>query len=235
MRREVHDCRFRREREVVLFLNLSSMIYQLDRIMRDVRICLDQNMDSVPLLQTSDVDTLSLDDIIRSKIQEAVVMVHTNAPAHLLEQGHNFGDTVYWGDRESGWVLLPNDFMRLIVFEMSDWERGVYVAISDTDPEYALQRQRVKALRGTSQKPVCVITVRPEGRVLEFYSCKSEDAYVRRAVYVPYPKIDKNGGIDISERCYTAVVYAIASLVLLTLGDSQKSSALSEISNTALQ
>lgn len=211
------------------------MVYNINDVMRDVRVCLDQNMTSEQLLQTDDIDTLALDDIVRSKILEAVVRVHTNAPTYILEQGHNFGDAVYWGDLESGWVLLPDDFMRLIVFEMSDWEKAVFTAISTTDPEYELQRQRIKALRGTAQKPVCVITVRPEGKALEFYSCKTKDAYVKRAQYLPYPKIDKDEGIDICERCYTGVVYAAASLVLLTLGESEKSSALSEISKTALQ
>lgn len=203
--------------------------------MRDVRVCLDQNMTSEQLLYTDDVNTLALDDIVRSKILEAVVRVHTSAPTHMLEEGHYFGDSIFWGEQESGWVLLPQDFMRLISFEMSDWERAVYTAISPTDPEYALQRQRVKALRGTAQKPVCVITTRPEGKALEFYSCKSEDAYVSRGQYLPYPKVDEEDGIDICERCYTAVVYAAASLVLLTLGEGEKATALAEISNSALQ
>ena len=211
------------------------MVYKVDDIMRDVRVCLDQNMTSDQLLQTDDMDTLSLDDIVRSKILEAVVRVHTIAPTHLLEAGHNFGDAIFWGDLESGWVLLPHDFLRLIVFEMSDWERAVFNAITPEAPEYALQRQRVKALRGTAQRPVCVLTTRPEGRALEFYSCKSENAYVRRGQYIPYPVIDEEGGIDISERCYTAVVYAAASLVSLTLGEADKASALSELSNSALK
>lgn len=211
------------------------MVYKITDVMRDVRVCLDQNMTSEQLLTTEDVDTLALDDIVRSKVLEAVIRVHSGAPVYLLEAGHNFGDAVYWGDKESGWVLLPEDFMRLIVFEMSDWEQAVFSAISTTDPEYALQRQRVKALRGTAQKPVCAITARPEGRVLEFYSCKSKDAYVRRAQYLPYPKIDAQGGIDICERCYMAVVYATAALVLITLGEAEKASALFEISKSAMQ
>lgn len=89
------------------------MIYKVDDIMRDVRVCLDQNMTSEQLLQTGDIDTLSLDDIVRSKILDAVVRVHTVAPPHLLEAGHNFGDAIFWGDLESGWVLLPHDFLRL--------------------------------------------------------------------------------------------------------------------------
>lgn len=211
------------------------MVYNIHEVMRDVRVCLDQNMESDQLLLTGDVDTLSLDDIVRSKILEAVVRVHTKAPTFLLESGHNFGDAVYWDAMESGWVLLPEDFMRLIVFEMSDWERPVYLAISAEDPDYARQRQRVKALRGTAQKPVCAIGQRQEGRVLEFYSCKSEKAYVRRAQYLPYPKIDRDEGIDICERCYRAVVNAAASLTLLTLGESEKSASMMEISNAELQ
>lgn len=210
------------------------MIYQVEKMMRDARVALDENIDSEALLKEEDIDTLSLDEIIRSKIEEAAERVQAIAPAHLLEQGHNFGEAVYWGDQESGWVLLPQDFMRLIIFEMSDWERPVTTAISAEDPAYALQRQRVKGLRGTAQKPVCAINVRPEGRVLEFYSCKSEDAYTKRGVYLPYPKIDSDGGVDISERCYRSAVYMTAALTLEALGESEKASALSELSKTAL-
>lgn len=211
------------------------MIYQIDKIMQDVRICMDQNMTSDALLASDDIDTLALNDIIRSKILEAVRLVHLGAPVHLLESGHDFGDAVYWGDKESGWVLLPDDFMRLVVFEMDDWERAVYQAITTDDAEYEKQRSRFKGLRGTVQRPVCAIAIRPEGRVLEFYSCKSEDAQVSRAIYMPYPKIDDNGGVDISERCYDAVVYTTAGLTLITCGEAEKGNTLSEMAQTFLK
>ena len=125
--------------------------------------------------------------------------------------------------------------MRLIVFEMSDWEQAVFRAISPAEPEYALQRQRIKALRGTAQKPVCAIVNRAEGKALEFYSCKSRDAYVSRALYVPYPQIDKDDGIDISERCYTAVIYTVASLVLSTYGETEKSAVMADLAKSIIQ
>lgn len=211
------------------------MIYQIDKIMQDVRICIDQNMTSDALLNTGDIDTLSLDEIIRSKILEAIQRVHLSAPNYLLECGHNFGDAVYWGDLESGWVLLPEDFMRLVVFEMDDWEQAVYQAISTDDPEYEKQHSRVKAIRGTSQRPVCAIGIRPEGRVLEFYSCKSKDAQVSRAIYIPYPEIDDDGGVDVSERCYKAMIYTAAGLTLITCGEVDKGNNLSEIAQTFLK
>ena len=211
------------------------MIFKIPDILREVRVSLDENGVSDELLRTGDVETLSLDDIIRQKVPEAVRLVHTAAPTYLLESGNNFGDAVYWGDLESGWVLLPDDFMRLLMFRMSDWERTVYTAISTEDEEYERQRSRFKGIRGTSQKPVCAIALRPEGKVLEFYSCKSEEAEVAVASYLPYPKVDRFDGIDISERCYRAVVYMAAALTLQTYGEAEKASAMTELSKSFLQ
>lgn len=210
------------------------MIYQIDKIMQDVRICIDENMQSDALIESGDIDTLGLDEIIKSKILEAIQRVHLDAPNYLLEGGHNFGDAVYWRELESGWVLLPKDFLRLVVFEMDDWEQAVYQAISTDDPEYEKQHSRFKGIRGTAQRPVCAIGIRPEGNVLEFYSCKSKDAQVSRAIYMPYPKIDEDGGVDISERCYNAVIYTAAGLTLLTCGETEKGNSVSELAQTFL-
>ena len=210
------------------------MIYNIDKIMEDVRVCIDQNMTSEALVESGDIDTLALDEIIKSKILEAIQRVHMEAPPYLLENGHNFGDAVYWKEMESGWVLLPSDFMRLVVFEMDDWERAVYTAISVDDPDYEKQRSRIKGIRGTAQKPVCVLALRPEGKVLEFYSCKSTDAQVSRAMYIPYPVIDDDGGVDVSERCYNAVVYTAAGLTLMTCGEANQATALSDLAKTFL-
>lgn len=211
------------------------MIYKLAEIAREVRIAIDQNMTSEQLIATDDIETLSLEEIIRSKIVEAVRRVETAAPVHFLEEGHDFGDAVYWADLESGWVLLPDDFMRLIAFRMSDWERTVYAAISVGDPLYAKQSSRYKGIRGNVQKPVCAIVNRAEGKALEFYSCNSEEAYVSRASYLPYPHIDEDDGIDISEKCFTAVIYTVAALVLTTYGEAEKASALTELAKSILQ
>lgn len=211
------------------------MIYKLADIVRQVRIAIDQNMTSEQLIADEDIDTLSLNDIVRSKIEEAVRRVESAAPVHFLEEGHTFGDELYWGDLESGWVLLPDDFMRLIAFRMSDWERTVYAAISANDPLYAKQSSRLKGIRGNTQKPVCAIVNRHEGKALEFYSCNSKDAQVVRAQYLPYPHIDENDGIDISERCFTAVIYTVAALVLTTYGETDKSAAFNELATSIFQ
>lgn len=211
------------------------MIYKLTDIVRDVRVAIDQNMTSAPLLATDDVETLALDTLIRSKVVEGVRRVESTAPVQFLEEGHDFIDTVYWMEYESGWLLLPDDFLRLIAFRMSDWEQTVFAAISPDDPQYAKQSSRFKGIRGNAQKPVCAVVNRAEGKVLEFYSCKSCDAYVARASYVPYPHIDDDGGVDISERCYQAVVYTIAALVVSTYGENEKAQTLTELAKSIFQ
>lgn len=212
-------------------------VYHYDRISADVRGAIDRNMRSAPLAEIGDVDTLSLDGIIRSKIVEAIKRVHSEAPVHLLDGGYSFADNIYWnkdGRKGSGWILLPENFMRLVVFQMNDWLRPVFQAIMADDTEYALQSSRFPGIRGTPQKPVCAVSVRPEGRVLEFYSCRSEDAKISRAVYIPYPHPDRLGKIEICRRCYDAVVYTVAALAMTTLGDGDRSAAFSELSKSAL-
>ena len=232
------------------------MIYQVDRIVRDVRVCLDENRTSTSLLSSDDIETLTLDEEIQSKIVEAVDRVHMAAPYYMLEQGHNInvdvededdsdadGDTdevvsyapgIHWAPQECGWILLPEDFLRLVVFQMSDWERPVYGVITPDSPEYKKQRSRVKALRGTSQRPVCALVVRPEGRALEFYSCKSNEATVDKAVYIPHAAIDEYGGVDISEQCYAAVVYTVAGLALTSMNEPERANIMMEKANSYL-
>lgn len=210
-------------------------MYKIETVSQDVRIAIDENKTSEQLLGDEDIDTLSLNEIVRSKIEEAVRRVETTAPTFLLEEGHTFGDSVYWEDNNSGWTLLPDDFMRLIAFRMSDWERTCYNAISVDDPLYDLQSSRFMGVRGNVQKPVCAVVNRAEGKALEFYSCKSEEAYVKRATYLPYPKIDDEEGIDISERCYTAVVYTTAALVLTAYGANDRAEQLNALAKSIME
>lgn len=210
------------------------MIYEVEQAQKDIRIALDQDIVSKQLIDTDDIDTLALDDLIASKIADAARIVEMAAPTYMIDCGHNFGDAIYWRDMFSGWTLLPDDFMRLVVFKMDDWERPLYSAISESDDEYDQQFSRFRGIRGTPQKPICAIVSRPEGMVLEFWSCKSEDATVERAVYLPMPEIDCNGGIEICQKCYRSVVYYAAALVAQALGGTDAGSGLIEISKTLM-
>ena len=202
---------------------------------REVRVVIDENRMSDSLLPEEDIDTLSLEEIILSKLTDGVRIVEMEAPLELLESGHSLGSEVYI-DKETGkgYMILPRDFLRLRVFRMSDWSRPIFEAISERDAQYSLQCSKWKGIYGSPEKPVVAIVGRNEGRVLEFYSCESDEATVVQGSYIPEPRIDDNGLIDLSEACYRAAVYRTAGLVLASLGD-QLSGTMVEISRSFLQ
>lgn len=209
-------------------------VYRIENIAKDVRIALDRNGSSDALAEIEDVDTLTIDEIIISKIIEGIKHVHSTAPAYLLDGATSFaGSVINWEDKESGWILLPNDFMRFVSFKMDDWSRPVYNCSTTDDIEYEKQSSRFKGLRGTSQKPLCFIAIRPGGRALEFYSSKSTDAEVEMATYLPYPMVESDS-VKICSRCYNAVIYTIAALVLMTFGDAEKSNVFNELAKSSL-
>ena len=212
------------------------MIKQIEDIVRDVRIAIDENATSKALFAEGDTETLTLDEIIKSKIADSVRKVEMDAPTHLLESGFNIEgigyrkegntgnevlkrNTVYWEDDLSGWMILPEDFMRLLVFRMSDWKKSVYTPIGITDEAYNLQSCPFAGIRGNTEKPVCAIVLRSVGLTLEFYSCTSKDATIEQAVYIPIPVIENNG-IYICKKCYSSIVYYIAALTKLSIGDA---------------
>lgn len=197
------------------------MIFSVDDIKRDVRIALDQNNSSTSLLDVEDIDTLTLEEIIEGAIPAAAEIVMKNAPIYLLGTGKAFGDSVGWdGDLigiGSGYIHLPDDFLRLISFQMSDWDYPITEAITEEHPLYRLQSNRY--VRGNPQKPIVAITNQPVGLVLEFYSCtKGKSVFVKRARYIPKPKI-VDGFIDISENLYKAIIYYAGYLTAKTIGN----------------
>ena len=59
------------------------MIVQAEKMARDVRIAVDMNRESTPLLLDGDTETTSFDDIIYAKLTDAVRMVEMEAPIIL--------------------------------------------------------------------------------------------------------------------------------------------------------
>ena len=215
------------------------MIVQAEEMARAVRVAIDMNRGDEPLIMEGDCDTLSFDEIIYAKLADAVRLVEMEAPLFMLESGHDFAErdscsSVFWGEDGKGFIILPEDFMRLICFRMSDWRRAVFEAISEGDPRYALQSSRFRGICGNVERPVVAIVRRGEGTVLEFYSCRDDRATVAQASYLPLPGIDRDGGIDVAGDCYRAAVYRAASLALASVGD-QLSTPMLEISKSLLQ
>lgn len=223
------------------------MNYAVASLKAEIRVALDQNMTSDQLISSSDIDTLSLEEIIESKIPDAARMVEIEAPHHLLGGGKTFGTSITWYDGEgsgsgsgsgegygSGNTKLPDDFLRLVSFQMSDWSYPCTNAITDQDPLYAAQFSRFPGIKGNPQKPVVAISVQPTGTYLEFFSCtQGSGVSVKRAHYIPIPTIS-DGNIDICPKLSRAIVYRAAHLVAAEIGDANAAAALLQASNNLM-
>ena len=175
------------------------MLYSVSELKKDIRIVLDQNMTSEQLFESGDIDTLSLEEIIESKIVDAARLVETNAPLYLIDGGKQFNGSIDWDSAHgygSGRILLPDDFMRLVSFMMSDWDYPVSAALTEDDPEYAMQRSRYPGIKGNPQRPI-----------------------------VAMPEI-KDDMIDLCVKLRRSIVYRAASLVATAIGQADLAAAL---------
>lgn len=196
------------------------MDYLVDDLVEEAKVAIDENVSSAALADLGDVDTLKLDEILLSKVEDAAFFIEGNADALLLDSGRAFGDAIDWESSRgygAGSIHLPDDFLRLVSFEMSDWSRAVTVPITEDDPLYDLQRSRYGGVRGNPERPVVAITRQPIGLVLEFYSCTGGPSVtLKRARYIPVPTV-RDGHIVLSEKLRRAVVYYMAYLASLSM------------------
>lgn len=194
------------------------MQYEVEDIIEDVRIAIDENREAEPLIADGIPDTLTLKEIILSKIEDGVTFVEMDAPTELLDGGVQLQGDINWfvsPGNGGGYIVLPKDFMRMVVFKMSDWSVPSYSVITTEDPSYLIQKSKFKGVKGNPEKPVTAIVPHPDGLALEYYSSYDEDANVEVSRYLPKPKIT-NGKVDICSLCYRACVYYIAYLTLTT-------------------
>lgn len=224
--------------------------YTIDIIKSDVLILLDEYNASDTLLDDEDLYANTLNDMINERIVDAVKQVIARAPLDVFQhddctsfaqvknaQGNLVKRTITWDDSDKylgvGSVSLPDDFFRLIKFKMSDWKRPVFVAISEADEDYAMQRSPYKGVRGNTENPVCAIVIDAQSKRLEFFSCKDKKGTISSALYIPYPSIVDNK-IDIPERCYESVIYTIGAMVCFALKQQELGTVLNELSKSSM-
>lgn len=197
------------------------MSYAVADIVKDVRVAIDENTAVEALSEAGDADTLEMEDIIRSKIPDGINAVRLVAPLKYLDLKLDV-PTVSWVDSAKGIgrVSLPDDFMRLALFKMSDWKFGAGVAISMVDDGYRQQWSEFKGVRGNANNPVVAISgdAASGNAVLEFFSSDSADA---TATLLYISKVTTTADeYDIEGRLYRAVVLKTAALVMAAYGNA---------------
>lgn len=195
-------------------------------IAKDVRVAIDENTVVKAFVDdngdTFETDTLEMDDIIISKIVDGINYVRKIAPLSILGLTR-VTPSVRWTDTDKciGSVSLPTDFMRLALFQMSDWLYGVTESISPVSEAYGQQFSEWAGVRGSCSRPVVALSADVDGGggTLEFFSCSSTSA-TATLLYVPC-LTQASSSYKIEDVLYHAVVLKTAALVAASYGNGE--------------
>lgn len=166
---------------------------------RLVRVCLDENMSSETLSALEDIDTLSLDELIESKAEDAALSVVRAAPIDKLgdvAQSLEGSVSISVDEPHKGVIQLPIDFERLVRFKMSSWRNALHDVQPPMTPNYEAANSEF-AVYGTKDKPALFLvpsTVGGRDLCLEAFSAKDKNDTLDGCLYVATPK-----KVDINE------------------------------------
>ena len=94
-------------------------------------------------------------NLIDKLLDEAGETILNTVPLHTIPPEDFSTETHEMFTDGTGFVHLPDDFLRLSSFKLAEWDRPVTQPISKSNPLYNLQKNDVT--RGKPSKPVCVI------------------------------------------------------------------------------
>lgn len=196
----------------------------LDDLLKEVRITLDENQTESEYLESS-TDNMELDEIIRARLPEAARAIVEMCPVSLLNaDALAFGTDEKVADTDgSGYVVLPDDFLRLVGFKLVSWNRAVTSAAEEGSATGLMQRNGFT--RGTPLKPVCVFGHREDGkRIMEYFIAGEDNHEVERALYVPLPSVvteESGDTLDIPHLLRESVVNYCAGLTEISRGNQE--------------
>lgn len=136
-------------------------------------------------------NTNVLDLYINSRLDPAAVVLHQIAPLSKINGKASTATAVANADN-SGYVILPSDFIRLKAFKMVGWLTDVSKAFSTEDTIY--KKQKSVYIRGGKVKPVCILNeamidvggIPTVTKILEYYSLEEEDSHnIEKFIYIP--------------------------------------------------
>lgn len=189
----------------------------LDELVIAVRISLDENAQQCAYMVGQYGENLELDEIIRLKLVEATRDITESASVELLEPVPMETEVkaTDWG----GTLTVPDDFLRIAVLKMAGWNKSVTTLVKEDSDISLMQRNRFT--RGSTMKPVCVLSFGADGKkVIEYFGVSDQ---VEKALYIPIPSTtvkECTEYIEMSSLLKESIVRRTAGLVLQARGET---------------
>jgi hypothetical protein len=194
----------------------------INDLVGEVRVALDENRTESSYL-SDNTDNMELNEIISSKLLEAVRSVQENCPVWMLE-GEVMTTTISSNTDGSGTLSLPDDFLRLVALQLTEWDAPVFV-VEQTGTQKALMQEN-KYTRGNPKRPVLVFGNLESGlRKLKYYSVKTS-ALVELALYVKIPSVitvNSQNYLKFPQILRQPIVSYCAGLVEIVRGNADQS------------
>ena len=145
-------------------------------------------------------EAATLTDYLLTRIEQLAPEAVTDTPAELVDNYKPLeGNGITTMEDGSALLPLPDDFLRLHFLRIEGWARPVTGCYLPESLPAALQSCRCPSLRASASRPVAVLTPADGGRALRLYGSHSEPAKIAEGWYLPIPRIDADGFIDMPE------------------------------------
>ena len=157
-------------------------------IVTEVKIILDENDSSEPLLMSGDIKQLKTDELIEHLIGTAIDRIVAQAPLSMLVNmavDANPSD-LNWDKTDPYCVksVMPTNMARLMYVRLKSWQRGVVDIINDTDDKYLEYRSDFAGIRPDTLDPG--VALRPGfGGNVEIECYPSGDTDMAMIKYIP--------------------------------------------------
>ena len=189
---------------------------QIDEVIYKVRTLMDELGYNDADFVNTDIDNLNINNIIKSKILEAIRQVYLSSPYKYLSG--EYLSVVIESDGDKKYFNLPKDYLKVVSVKCSSWLKPVTDIIYEDDPLYILQSDIYT--RGSSEFPVAAITKGEDSDRVELYTIKAED--IVSCCCILLPQFEKDGEIttiQYIEKLEPSIISQIAGMVTSILKD----------------
>jgi hypothetical protein len=186
-----------------------------------------------------DYETAYMDNIIKSRINDALRWIIYNADTSLLDGSDTNDGTGCIIQEElpstsatkttldGAYVRMPSDFVRLVRVKVTGWARAIHEPIAEDSEQYLMQSDAVAKADKTRPQAAIVSTLPNK---IELFPTPLEGDKVEITYAVTPGEIDTSASEDTSfgipPKLKTAFIYYLAYLVMIAYDDNSKANSM---------
>lgn len=201
-------------------------------IIKAVRLCFDEEqIDSADFRNASANDNTMMDNIIKSKIGDAVRWISLYCPAELLGGSDSSGATGIMADAtmtptaisgtNGGTLTMPTDFIKLVRVRVAGWHRAIKVPVSEDSPEYLQFRDEFGA-KAVADRPMAALIEKTTTQIEVWPTGTSaEVTYIADPTVSISTSSSASTNVALPPRAKSAFIYYLAFLTLAAYEDSR--------------